>query len=272
MWRYSALSVARDSSASEPASSTPGRSATDHDEGRQRLHFLRIGAGLGPVEGLEDAAADLQRVRQRLQHGGVLGPFVVAEPGVDRPGRQDEVIVVDRAGIADADLALHLVDPFDLAEHHRDVLVRAEQRADRRGDVGRRQRRGRDLVEQRLEEVVVGAVDQHELDVELGDVHRRLQAAETAADDGNDRLPGLLAGEQDGLRSRSAWLAPRGCGRIAARHLSMRRRRADQRARIGMRRIAPRLHHSGYGVLRSRSIFLCAMCKGNVRANSPGQA
>ncbi len=226
MWRYSALSVARDSSAREPASSTPvGPPPTT-------TKVVSAATSAGSVR--VSAQSKDSRMRRRIcsASGSVfstaacLRPLVVAEPGVGRAGRQDQVVVVDRARVAHADLPLDLVDALDVAEHHRDVLVRAEQRADRRGDVRGRQRRGRDLVEQRLEQVVVGAVDQHQLDVELGDVHRRLQAAEAAADDGDDRLAGLLAGEQGGLvLGRHGWL--HGAGRIARRRHRRRRRRIN---------------------------------------------
>ena len=60
-----------------------------------------------------------------------------------------------------------------------------------------RERGCRNLVEQRLEQVVVGAIDQDEFDIELVQMHRRLEATETAADDDDDGSAGLFAGEKD---------------------------------------------------------------------------
>ena len=55
--------------------------------------------------------------------------------------------------------------------------------AQRRGDVGRGQARGRDLVQQRLEQVMVAAVDQGDAQRRRSQRARRPQAAEAAADD-----------------------------------------------------------------------------------------
>ncbi len=169
-----------------------GRAAADDDEARQRLHLGRIAAAFRPVEGFQDAAADLQRVGQCFERRRVLRPLVMAEPGIDRARRQEEVVVRDRPGVADEHLACDLVDAGDLAEDDRHVRIFAEQRADRRGDIGRRERGGRDLVEQRLKEVMVGAIDQHQVDVILHEMMCGLEAAEAAADDDD---PGLLPGD-----------------------------------------------------------------------------
>ena len=56
------------------------------------------------------------------------------------------------------------VDVDDLAEHDPRVALAAQHVADRRGDVALGEHARGDLVEQRLEEVVVGAVDHHHLD------------------------------------------------------------------------------------------------------------
>ena len=50
-------------------------------------------------------------------------------------------------------------------------------------DLARREQAGGDLVEQRLEQVVVGAVDQRDLGPAAGQDLRRPDAAEAAADD-----------------------------------------------------------------------------------------
>jgi hypothetical protein len=53
----------------------------------------------------------------------------------------------------------------------------------RRGDCGRRKAGGRYLVEQRREEMVVGAVDDGQLDRRLAQALRSPQAAEAATED-----------------------------------------------------------------------------------------
>ncbi len=64
----------------------------------------------------------------------------------------------------------------------------AQEGADRRGDVGRRQRRGRNLIQERLEQMMVRAVDQQDIDGRAGEPGRRCQSAEAAAHD-DDALP-----------------------------------------------------------------------------------
>src|SRR4051812_10866045 len=63
------------------------------------------------------------------------------------------------------------------------VLETPYQPADRREDVGRRQRRGRDLIEQRLEDMVIGAVDERDVDRRIAQLTRGVQPAEAATDD-----------------------------------------------------------------------------------------
>ena len=73
------------------------------------------------------------------------------------------------------------IDPLDLGHAHRDVALPGQHRADRRGDVRRVQPRRRHLVQQRLEQVVVLAIDQRDADpAPVAEGLRRVQAAEAA--------------------------------------------------------------------------------------------
>jgi hypothetical protein len=58
-----------------------------------------------------------------------------------------------------------------------------QDRAKRYSDLGRRERAGRDLVGERLEEVEVLPVDKGYVDRSASEPAHRLQATETAADD-----------------------------------------------------------------------------------------
>ena len=81
------------------------------------------------------------------------------EIGVPCPGREHQRIEGDRLAIGHHDGVPLGVDADDVSEERRDVLVAAEQRPDRPGDLRGRERRGRDLVEEGLEQVMVAAVD-----------------------------------------------------------------------------------------------------------------
>jgi hypothetical protein len=68
-----------------------------------------------------------------------------------------------------------------------------DNRADRPGNVGRREARSRDLVQQRLEQVVVLPIDEDDVGGRLAERVRREQAAEACADDDDFRLNGESA-------------------------------------------------------------------------------
>ena len=60
---------------------------------------------------------------------------------------------------------------------------RANDAADRRCDIGRRQRRGGDLIQQRLKQVIVVTVDERDREVAPGQRFRGRQSAKPRTDD-----------------------------------------------------------------------------------------
>ena len=74
-----------------------GRAGADDDEGQRPLGLGRCLGQLGELEGAEDAAAQLERVVDRLHPGRVAGELVVAEPRLAGAGG-DEQAVVGRHG------------------------------------------------------------------------------------------------------------------------------------------------------------------------------
>ncbi len=60
-----------------------------------------------------------------------------------------------------------------------------------RGDIGRRESSGRDLVEERLKKVIIGAVDHGHADRFVAEMLGRLETAEAGADDDDVRFGGL---------------------------------------------------------------------------------
>ena len=70
-----------------------GRTAADDDERQQRGALRRIALALGALERQQHAAADLERVLERLQSRRDDPPLVVAEVGVRRAGGEDQIVV-----------------------------------------------------------------------------------------------------------------------------------------------------------------------------------
>ena len=159
-----------------------GRAAADDDEIQQPRALVRIRLGLGLLEGEQDAAANVGRVVDGLQPGRGGGPVVVAEIGVLRAGREDQVVERDAAAFGDHH-ALRDVDAGDLAEHDIHVPRARQDAADRRGDLGRREPGGRDLIEQRLEQVIIVLVDDGDVERAAGERLGGGQAAEAGSDD-----------------------------------------------------------------------------------------
>ena len=179
-----------------------GRAGADDDEGQQRRAPLRIGLALGALEGEQDAPPQRGGVLQRLQAGRERLPFVMAEIGVARAGREDQRVVGQRVAVIEQHALVRRVDAGHGGEQGRDLGPAAQQIADRPGDLRGRQRGGGDLVEQRLEQMMVAPVDQRDADRRAGQAEGRLQPAETGADD-HDAMAlcrsGLLGGHVLGL-------------------------------------------------------------------------
>ena len=90
-----------------------GRPGADHDEGQQRLALGRVSRALGGLEGVEDAAPDLQRVLDRLHARREGREVIAAEVVVAGPGGDDQVVVGQRRAVAELDLLRAGVDRGD---------------------------------------------------------------------------------------------------------------------------------------------------------------
>ncbi|MDB5217598.1 MAG: hypothetical protein JWO86_5525 [Myxococcaceae bacterium] len=162
-----------------------GGAAADHREREELAPRAHVGLALGAFEGEEHAAADLERVLEVLQSGRMDLPVVVTEVRGLRADREHEPVV--REGlvrfVSDVNGPRLEIDARDVTEHDAHVGIAGEDAADGRCDLGGGEARHRHLIEERLEEVVVGAVDQRDLDVAPGERLRGLEAAEAAAHD-----------------------------------------------------------------------------------------
>ena len=155
---------------------------------KRRRASWRLGR-LGVLEGGQDAAADVGGVVDLLQAGRDALPVVVAEIGVPRAGRQDQVVVGHACDRRARSVRRSVSTPLTLPSST--WTLAARRRMARIGEAicGRRQAGGRDLVEQRLEQMVVAAVDDGDVGGGAGQRLGGAQAAEARADD-DDARPG----------------------------------------------------------------------------------
>ena len=159
MWRKSWRSVSLAISPSAPASSTPVGPPPTITKFSQARRSAGSVLALGAFEGQQQAAADLGGVLDGLQAGRDGFPLVVAEIVVGGAGGDDQR-VVGHFAVAQDDLAVGGVEIDDFAEQDFGVAIVLEHDPQGRGDFAGREPAGRHLVEQRLEEVEVAAVDQ----------------------------------------------------------------------------------------------------------------
>ena len=134
------------------------------------------------LERQQDATANIERVLERLEARRDHAPLVVAEVGVGRATRHDQIVVRQFTVSQDQSLA-GPVDFAHLGKQHFDVRLAPQNPADRRSNVPRGQRGHRHLIEQRLKDMVVAAVDDGDPDPGAPERAGRIQPAESPADD-----------------------------------------------------------------------------------------
>ena len=144
------------------------RPAAHDDEGHPRLALLGIVCQLGHLERTEDPLPLLDGVAERLHTRRPLLVLVVPEVRAADAGPDDQAVVgeldVSPARLDDGDLPRLEVEPGHLAHLDGDVVVLSQHVARRRSDLSLGEDARRHLVEERLEQVVVDAVDQRYLD------------------------------------------------------------------------------------------------------------
>ena len=158
-----------------------GRAAPDHDDVQGAVRDdARIPVGRLPA--LEQVILEPDRVREGVHREGVLGRALGAEEVDLGAEAEDEVVVGDRRQLGEADLPRIEVDGGHRVLVDRGVVVALEQVAQRVPDARRLEQARRELVEERLEGVVVVPVDEHDLGVGvlqlLGGAHTGEPAAE----------------------------------------------------------------------------------------------
>ena len=143
-----------------------GRAAADHDH-VQRPVGDELRLAVGGLPALEDVILEPHSVRERVERERVLDRPVHAEVIDLRAEREHEVVVPLGLELFETHLARVQVDPRHAVLVDADVVLLVEEIADRMPDRGLVEQARRDLVEQRLEGVVVVPVHEHDVDVAL---------------------------------------------------------------------------------------------------------
>ena len=115
----------------------------------------------------------------------------MAEIAVRYAGGQNQIVIGDgdvlAKAVRDIDRLFRAIDACHLAEDHRSVGLLAEKASNRRADLAWRQDRSRNLIEKRLEKMVVRTVDENDPRRRFAKCLCSRKAGETASNDDNPR-------------------------------------------------------------------------------------
>ena len=158
------------------------RPAPDDGDRQQPRGLSGIRSHLCAFECQQESPPDRDRVIQRLESWRMLSPFVVPEIAVGRAGCKHEPVVCDGRRSERDDLP-RAINGSDFAHQHARIVLAPHQAAHGPGDVGWRKPGTRNLVQERLEKVVILAVNQRDIGVDTAQAVGGGEAAETRAND-----------------------------------------------------------------------------------------
>ena len=178
-----------------------GAAADDDHVERPSRNELRMGSR--SLEPAEQVIPDPERVIERLQREGVSRGSRNALDVRVETGREDQVVEGQPLPVREHELV-----PVEVGDHRSrqpdaSVPLAAKQAADRVRNVLHVRHPARDLVDQRLEDVVVASVDEGHLDGGARELPRGLDAAHAAADDHHARRSAFVRAHR-----RSPAIAP----------------------------------------------------------------
>ncbi|AKV04650.1 hypothetical protein AKJ09_11313 [Labilithrix luteola] len=111
------------------------RPAADDHEGQQLATLALVVGALGTLEGDEHPASNFDRVFDALQARRKALPIVVTEVRGLRANREHEPVVREDAAAPGIDGLALQVDVANFAQHHANVVLLGEDRANRGGDL-----------------------------------------------------------------------------------------------------------------------------------------
>ena len=120
------------------------------------------------------------RVVDLLETGREGFPFIMPEISMPRAGGDDEIVVRNFPFARDDEMAIE-VDIEHSIHEHGCVLLPGKNAPDRCRDLCRRKTRGRDLVQQWLEEMIIAPVNHGHIDRRRSERLRGIEPAKTGA-------------------------------------------------------------------------------------------
>jgi len=134
----------------------------DHDGKDDVVLFPGVGSVFGFFEREQNLIANAQRIIDGLQPEGVLLPIIVAEIAGDAAEAQHEVVIFESIMPTDYPFVCE-IEVLCFVQDNLQTGHIGEDRANRLSDVGGGEASRGDLIEQRLEQVVVGLIDERHL-------------------------------------------------------------------------------------------------------------
>ena len=265
-----------------PATSTPVGPPPTTTKSRAPSS-ARCGSRVGLLEGLDDPRLQAIRVVEGIERERVLRPGRPEEVRLGA-GRQDEVVAGVRLAAARRHGPGHRIDGHDLGALRIELVEFGRDLAQRVGDVAGRQHRRRDLVEERLELVVVVLVDERDVQVlALGELPGTGDAGEPATDD-HDALRAARRRVPGRRRPVTPAQASEGPTRVVRRRAVAQTRGGPSGARRGgsvggaaislmaRSRSSPKAASSRHGRLSSRPGFRASSATARMTSSSRSRA
>ena len=183
-----------------------------HDEGEPAAPRGGIALVLCHLESAEDPAPQLQGVVDGLHSRRIDGEFGVTEIRLAHAGGDDQAVIGNFSATLErvySQKARADIDIHHLAREDPGVRLAAEDLADGGRDLTLGQNAGRQLVQERLEQVMVGPVDEGDIDIRSPQGLGGEQPAKAAAHD-RDAMPpaGLRGARRATLLSRDIVMPP----------------------------------------------------------------
>ncbi len=162
------------------------RAGPDHHKCQPGLPFIGVDLALGKFKRRKNPPANLQRIADAFQAWRILRPVVVAEVRMPGAGGDNQIIVRKLAVVRRHHLAIQ-VDRRGLDQQYFDVLLMSEDAANRRSNIAGIEARCGHLVQQRLKQVMVPAIEQRDLDGLAGQLLGSVQPTKATSNDHNPR-------------------------------------------------------------------------------------